>query len=177
MAFQRLTDLNGLTKSSEYMLQWNRTRSQQKLKDDAQFSSFRPDLLPSVGRLLFGPPAEVSAGGLLMITPDFRDEAISLTKIMMELLLSMAKVHMPAPSFNDGIHGDMDSLLKNDTLNFAIGSINKKLLPSALWWNFCRTVDIWCFHATKKDLKKFLTLLIQAHLSCVSDHAVDYIKV
>ncbi|KAL2544443.1 uncharacterized protein Fot_13711 [Forsythia ovata] len=40
MAFHRLTDLNRLIKSSEYMLQWNRTQGQQKLKDDAQFSSY-----------------------------------------------------------------------------------------------------------------------------------------
>ncbi|KAL2455481.1 Nucleolar 27S pre-rRNA proCES [Forsythia ovata] len=161
MAFQRLTDLNRLIKSSEYMLQWNRARGQQKLKDDAQFSSYHKKI-KRWKRCL----------------SDFREEAAGLTKIMMGLLLSMAKVHMPAPSFNDGIHGDkwIQTLLKNDTLNFAIGSIDEKLLPSTLWWSFCRTVDIWCSHATKKDLKKFLTLLIQAYLSCVSDHAGDYRK-
>ncbi|KAL2508305.1 uncharacterized protein Fot_31952 [Forsythia ovata] len=115
MAFQILTDLNRLIKSSEYMLQWNRTRGQQKLKDDAQFSSYHKKIKRWKKCL-----------------SDFWEEAV--------------------------------------------GSINKKLLPSTLWWSFCRTVDIWCFHATKKDLKKFLTLLIKAYLSCVSDHAGNYIK-
>ncbi|KAL7118637.1 hypothetical protein ACP275_02G015800 [Erythranthe tilingii] len=87
-----------------------------------------------------------------------RNEAVGLTKFMMESLSSIYKDQIFAPSFGGGIDK-----------SFSVGSLEEKSLAYALWWTNCQHVDIWCSHAAKKDLKKFLTLVIQAFISYINE--------
>ncbi|KAL6545974.1 hypothetical protein OROGR_009848 [Orobanche gracilis] len=84
---------------------------------------------------------------------------------------SMVEDGISSPSHDIEIDDTLiQGLYNNGTLNFAIGSLDEKSLPAVLWWTVCHNVDIWCSHAAKKDLKIFLTLLIQVSLYCMNDH-------
>ncbi|CAN6485686.1 unnamed protein product [Victoria cruziana] len=54
-----------------------------------------------------------------------------------------------------------------ESWGFGVGSLNHQLLPIALWWLVCQNLDIWCIHASKKQLKKFLSLLLRLSLPCI----------
>lgn len=154
MALQRLADLNRLIKSSEYMLQWNQTWGQTKLKDDTDLSFYHKRIQKWT-----------------KYVTKMRKEAADLTKFMMEFLSSIAKDQKLSSSFDGEIDDTLiHGLHNNDALNFSVGSLDEKALPSALWWSICKNVDIWCSHATKKHSKNFLTLIIRASLSCVNNH-------
>ncbi|KAL3814075.1 hypothetical protein ACJIZ3_015343 [Penstemon smallii] len=156
MALQRLVDLNRLIKSSEYMLQWNQTPSQTNLKDDGDLSSYQK-----------------RTRKWKKCVSKMREEAATLTNFMLGFFSSVVKDQISNPSFEGGIVDTVfQGMNNNDTLNFAVGSLDEKLLPLTLWRIICQNVDIWCFHAAKKDLKNFLTLLIQASLSCDSAHEI-----
>lgn len=149
MALQRLTDLNRLLKSSEYMLQWNQSMDQTELKDDADMSSNRKRIrkwTKSVTKM--------------------RKEATGLTEFVVECLPSVAKDKKSLSLFDDAkddtqIHGLHD----NNTPDISIGFLDEKSLAPTLWWMSCKNVDIWCPHANKKHLKNILTYIVQASLS------------
>ncbi|GFP85951.1 hypothetical protein PHJA_000738900 [Phtheirospermum japonicum] len=90
-----------------------------------------------------------------------RKEAEGLTKCMVSFFSSIAEDQISTPSHVSGI---------DDALNFSLGSLDEKSLPSALWCVSCQNVDIWCSHADKKDLKKFLALLIRVSLHSINDN-------
>ncbi|KAL3621312.1 hypothetical protein CASFOL_036224 [Castilleja foliolosa] len=90
-----------------------------------------------------------------------RKEAEGLTKCMMGFFSCIAEDQIFALSHVSGI---------DDVLNFSLGSLDEKSLPSALWCIICQNVDIWCFHADKKGLKNFLMLLIRVSLHSINDH-------
>ncbi|KAL6526040.1 hypothetical protein OROHE_015564 [Orobanche hederae] len=151
MALQRLVDLNWLIKSSEYMLQWNQTQGSTKSKEDADYKKRLKKWRKCVEKM--------------------RKEAEGLTKCIMGFFSSIVEDRISSPSHDIEIdHTLIQGLYNNGTLNFAIGSLDEKSLPVVLWWTVCRNVDIWCSHAAKKDLKIFLTLLIQVSLYCMNDH-------
>ncbi|KAI3446191.1 hypothetical protein Pfo_002856 [Paulownia fortunei] len=146
MALQRLVDLNRLIKSSEYMLQWNQTRGHNKLKDDADLSSYHKRIRK-----------------WRKCVTNLRKEAAGLTKCMTGFFSCIVKDQISTPSFDGGIDDTpIQGLHNNGALNFSVGSLDEKSLPSTLWWIICQNVDIWSSHAAKKDLKNFLTLLIRA---------------
>ncbi|XP_051127904.1 uncharacterized protein LOC127249233 [Andrographis paniculata] len=87
-----------------------------------------------------------------------KKEAVNLTKFVMGNILVMDKEQRSTLSFS-----------QTNALNFAIGSLDEKSLLSALWYKICKNVDVWCAHAVKKDLKRFLTLLIQTSLPYTND--------
>ncbi|KAK6136679.1 hypothetical protein DH2020_029586 [Rehmannia glutinosa] len=154
MALQRLVDLNRLIKTSEYMLQWNQTRGQTNLKEDADLSS----------------PHKRIRKWRKCVTK-MKKEAVGLTKCIMGFFSSIAEDQIFNPSDDGGIDDTLiQGLHHNNALNFSVGSLDEKLLPTALWWIICQNVDIWCPHAAKKDLKNFVTFLIRASLSCKNDN-------
>ncbi|KAL1554357.1 hypothetical protein AAHA92_14924 [Salvia divinorum] len=151
MALQRLTDLNRLIKSSEYMLQWNQMKDQTKFNDDADLSFNRKRIrkwTKCVTRM--------------------REEAASLTEFMLECLLSVAKDKESSSSWDgnaDGSH--IHGLHDNNSSDIASGFLDEKSLTSVLWQLFCKNVDIWCSYARKKHSRNFLTHIIQSSLSCL----------
>ncbi|XP_075489165.1 uncharacterized protein LOC142528020 isoform X1 [Primulina tabacum] len=155
MATMRLVDLNKLIASSEYVLHWNQTCNQPKLKDEAGLSSF-PKRIRKWTR-------HVS---------EMKEEAADLTKFVMEFLSSVSKDLISTSSVDAGIDDKFIQCLSNNGLNFSVGFINEKSLPCALWWIICQNVDVWYSHATRKELKNFLSLLIKASISDVRN-AVD----
>lgn len=150
MAIVRLVDLNKLIESSEYVLHWKQTCNHLKLKDEAGLSS-RTKRIRKWTR-------HVSK---------MREEAADLTKCMMEFLSSVSKDLISTSSVDVGIDDKFIQCLNNSGLNFSVGFIKEELLPCALWWIICQNVDIWCSHATRKDLKNFVSLLIKASISNV----------
>lgn len=144
MALQRLADLNRLLKSCEYMLQWTQTLGQTKLGVDSDSSSYHKRIQR-----------------WSKCVAKMRKEAAGLTEFMMEFYPSS----LVDGEISDTVtHGPRN----NDAIRIAVASLDEKSLPSTLWWIFCKNVDIWCSHASKKHSKKFLTLIIEASLFCVS---------
>ncbi|PIN12735.1 hypothetical protein CDL12_14653 [Handroanthus impetiginosus] len=152
MALERLVDLNKLIKCAEYTLKWNEAWGQ--VKDDADVSSYHKRMRKWKKGI-----------------KEMRKEAEGLTKFMQGLFSCIAEDQISTFSFDNGLDETLfQDLHNNDAVNFAVGSLDKKSLPSTLWWIICRDVDIWCPHASKKDLKNFLTLLIRASLPYINDH-------
>ncbi|CAA0807674.1 Unknown protein [Striga hermonthica] len=148
MALQRLVDLNRLIKSSEYMLQWI------KLEKDADLSSYHKRNKKWRKRVV-----------------RMRNEAESLVTCMMGFLSSIVMDKISSPLDDSVIDNTLiQGLHKSDALSFATGSLDEKSLASALWWVICQNVDIWCSHAARKDLKKFLTLVIHISIYSVQNH-------
>ena len=54
--------------------------------------------------------------------------------------------------------------MMNHEWDFSISSVNKKSLPTAIWWIVCQNIDVWCAYPAKEKLKMFLSLLIQSSL-------------
>ena len=54
--------------------------------------------------------------------------------------------------------------MMNHEWDFSISSVNKKSLPTAIWWIVCQNIDVWCAYPAQDKLKDFLSLLIQSSL-------------
>lgn len=141
MALQRLVDLNRHIKSLQYLLQHNDNLIQVEKHDDAGLSK--------KGRKL------------KKFISVFKEEAEGLTNFMLGFISLVAK-GQPL------ISSSHDSSYENDVWDLDVCTLNEKSLPSAVWWLICQNIDIWCPHAATKKLKKFLTLLLQTSLSCLS---------
>nr|XP_016491225.1 PREDICTED: uncharacterized protein LOC107810906 isoform X1 [Nicotiana tabacum] len=153
MALQRLVDLNRQMKSIDYMLQKNNNLVQARLDSDAGLSSYSKDTKKW--------KKHVST---------LRKEAVGLTEFMMRYLSLVTEDRISKSSVDQVSSKDtyLDYLYETEVWDLGTGSIDEKLFPSALWWIVCQNVDIWCPHASKKDLKKFLLALIQNSLPCFS---------
>ncbi|XP_047940534.1 uncharacterized protein LOC125187916 isoform X2 [Salvia hispanica] len=151
MALQRLTDLNRLIQSSEYMLQWNQMKDQTKLNDDADLSFNRKQIRKWT-----------------KCVTKLREEAASLTEFMLECLLSVAK-DKESSSFQggDADGSQIRGLHDHNSSDIASGFLDEKSLTSVLWQLFCKNVDIWCSYASKKHSRNFLTHIIKSSLSCL----------
>lgn len=57
-----------------------------------------------------------------------------------------------------------------DAWDMGVCSLNENTLPVAIWLLLCQNIDIWCTHATNKDLKKFLSQLILSSLPSGSNY-------
>lgn len=85
----------------------------------------------------------------------------------------MDKDQIYHPSFDGAIDDKIFLGLRDySSPDFAVGYLDLKFLPLTLWWIICEDIDLWCSHAAKKDMKKFITILIEAFLSCESDKIV-----
>ncbi|XP_061341643.1 uncharacterized protein LOC133287960 [Gastrolobium bilobum] len=96
-----------------------------------------------------------------------KEEAAGLTNFIMENLSCVYK----SPIFvsEDVTCEDVISLApQSNGWNQRIYVANKNSLPTAIWSNLCKNVDIWGNHASKKQLKKFFSHLLHTSLHCVT---------
>ncbi|XP_072977931.1 uncharacterized protein [Typha angustifolia] len=92
-----------------------------------------------------------------------RQEAAGLTKFVtdyMSLLFSEQKwsIQTNKASFP----------LTNYAWDLVVSSLNEISLPIGIWCLLCWNIDIWCLHASKKDLKDFFSHLLRYSLGCQS---------
>ncbi|XP_040365142.1 uncharacterized protein LOC121050126 [Rosa chinensis] len=95
-----------------------------------------------------------------------RQEAAGLTGFMMEHLSLVSEDQQRIFVSADTTNNKMVNY-ESDEWDFSICSVNKKSLPTALWWVVCQNIHAWCPRASKKDLKRFLSLLIQTSIPYV----------
>ncbi|KAH0721602.1 hypothetical protein KY289_006942 [Solanum tuberosum] len=153
MALQRLVDLNRQMKSIDYLLLRNNNLVQAMLDNDAGLSSYSKDTKKW--------NKHVST---------LRKEAADLTEFMMRYLslVTEDRIYNSSVDQVSSKNTYLNHLYETEVWDLGTGSIDEKLFPSALWWIICQNVDIWCPHASKKDLKKFLLALIQNFHPCLS---------
>ncbi|XP_024163192.1 uncharacterized protein LOC112170216 isoform X2 [Rosa chinensis] len=95
-----------------------------------------------------------------------RQEAAGLTGFMMGHLSLVSEDQQRIFISADTTNNKMVDY-ESDEWDFSICSVNKKSLPTALWWVVCQNIHAWCPHASKKDLKRFLSLLIHTSIPYV----------
>ncbi|KAK4345439.1 hypothetical protein RND71_035615 [Anisodus tanguticus] len=158
MALQRLVDLNRQMKSIDYLLQRNDNLVQARLDNDAGLLSYSKDTKKW--------KKHVST---------LRKEAAGLTEFMMRYLSLVTEDRISKSSVDQVSSKDiyLNHLYETEVWDLGTGSIDEKLFPSALWWIICQNVDIWCPHACKKDLKKFLLALLQNSLPCLNTNVSE----
>ncbi|PON83410.1 Nucleolar 27S pre-rRNA processing, Urb2/Npa2, C-terminal [Trema orientale] len=147
MALQRLVDLNRQIKSFEYLLQNNDSLVQIALLDAADLSRYQK--------------RNKKLGRRISI---LRQEAAGLTGFMMEHLSLVSKTQQLISASDDTTCEEL-SAHESDEWDFGVSSVNKKSLPTAVWWILCQNIDVWCTHAAKKKLKMYLSLLIHTSIS------------
>ncbi|XP_021285690.1 uncharacterized protein LOC110417585 isoform X2 [Herrania umbratica] len=165
MAFQRLADLNRHRSSLQYLLQQGDKLMQIKKLDDTDLSLYRKKCR-KLKRLILV----------------LEQEAVELTDFMLGYLSLVA-------NYDSSIFSSDDTscekkacfqVHESDKWDFSISSMNKKSLPIAIWWIICQNIDIWCSYVDAKKLKrkfkKFLMLLIQTSLPCLSNSALQIEK-
>jgi hypothetical protein len=148
MALQRLVDLNRQIKSLEYLLQNNDNLLHNNLVVGAALSPYRKKSRKWERHISL-----------------LRQEAAGLTDFMMGHLWLLANDQQSISS-DDATCMDISvqALHETEEWDFGICTVNKKSLPTAIWWILCQNIDIWCTHAAKKKLKLFLSLLIRTSL-------------
>ncbi|XP_019169327.1 PREDICTED: uncharacterized protein LOC109165139 isoform X1 [Ipomoea nil] len=154
MALQRLVDLNRQIRSIDYLLLKNDNLTHSKIVDDAGLSFSCKDTRK-----------------WKMLVSDLRHEAASLTKFIMGYLKLVAKNQLYIPSSEDASSKDifLQHAHKFEAWDLGIGSLNEKSVPSAVWWILCQNIDVWCTHASKKYLKKFMSILVHSSIPCLSN--------
>lgn len=96
-----------------------------------------------------------------------KEEAAGLTNFILE---NLSCVYQSPIFVSDYVKSeDVVSLApQSNRWNQGIYVANKNSLPTAIWSNLCKNVDIWGNHVSKKQLKKFFSHLLRASLHCVS---------
>lgn len=155
MAFQRLVELNRQIKAFEYMQDKSVRLTQSKLLDDVDMH------LSHKGRKKLEKHILVS-----------KQEATDLTNFLTGYLpLITKKRKSTSPPVKDDVTDagqDGQAVLvmdEEDAWNVVVCSVDDKSLPTAIWWLLCANTDVWCVHATEKNLKKFLSHLFHHSLS------------
>lgn len=155
MAFQRLVDLNRQIRAFEFVQERDARLAHSKLLDDG-------DLHTSCN----------GSKKLEMQISAFKQEATDLTNFVTGYLPLMVKkkqcASLSVKGDVTGMGQEMLAMDEMDTWDLAICSVDELSLPTAIWWLLCQNTDVWCSHATKKSLKKFLSLLFYHSLSCTS---------
>ncbi|XP_042507828.1 uncharacterized protein LOC122083947 [Macadamia integrifolia] len=146
MAFQRIVDLNRQIKASEFSQERVLRLAQLEMDDD--------------GLRLSRKEKKKWKRKILVL----KKEASDLTSFMMAYLPLIAKQETSF-SVDATFEGkDACDAHENEAWDFCVSSISEKSLPTALWWSLCQNTDIWCSHASKKELKKFLSVLLYNYL-------------
>ncbi|XP_031474548.1 uncharacterized protein LOC116246815 [Nymphaea colorata] len=96
-----------------------------------------------------------------------KDEASGLTTFIMGYIYPCMENSLTVKNTLQSEVGGLLVSLEQESWGFNVGSLNHQLLPIALWWLVCQNLDIWCIHASKRQLKKFLSLLLRLSLPCV----------
>ncbi|KAK6946382.1 Nucleolar 27S pre-rRNA processing, Urb2/Npa2, C-terminal [Dillenia turbinata] len=145
MALQRLVDLNRQISSLEYLLQHNNHIVESELMDD--------DGLPEECKKSKKVKGRISK---------LKQEAAGLTHFLMGYLSVVAKEHLVSPlDEKTCVH----ALQEDNAWDLCVCSLDRGSLPTAVWWSMCQNADIWCNHASKKNLKKFLSHLIHTSIA------------
>ncbi|XP_058098841.1 uncharacterized protein LOC131243479 isoform X2 [Magnolia sinica] len=153
MACQRLVDLNRQIKAFEFLQERHARVAQIQLLDDAGLRVSRKGIKKWGKHIL-----------------NSKQEAADLTSFITGYLALMFTKKQSTSVNGDSI-GMSEATLgtcEDDAWDFGVSSVNEKSLPTAIWWLLCQNTDVWCPHATKKNLKKFLSLLFYHCLSSVS---------
>ncbi|KAJ8767566.1 hypothetical protein K2173_017910 [Erythroxylum novogranatense] len=152
MAIQRLVDLNRQINSFEYI--------QKKVENVAQM-----ELLDDNGLLQYHSRRRKCKRHISVL----KQEASDLTEFMINNLSLVGTDQLSVNS--DDMHW-IDccdhTLLESGIWDLDVCSLNKKSLPTAVWWIVCQNVDSWSNHASKKNLKLFLSHLISASLPLIA---------
>ncbi|XP_047340991.1 uncharacterized protein LOC124944706 [Impatiens glandulifera] len=158
-AIQRLVELNRLMKSSEYVSQWIKSSRRNKVKDESTC-----------------PVKSKGSKKLKKHALGFKQEAEDLTNFIMGHLSLLVKDQDSISSYIAATSNtsNAQSLHQYDERNSGIGVLGKRSLPYALWKLFSQSLDIWCGHASKKHLKKFLSLLIDHSVSSLRSEPDDF---
>lgn len=148
MALQGLVDLNREIKSFKYLLVKNNKFLEIKTVDDSEVSLHQKKNKKWMKYILH-----------------LEQEAAGLTKFVLGRASSLVKKHL----FEGGFSRDgLSQNLEKDGWDLSVGALNEKSLPSALWLIICQNTNMWCAHTAKKEMKKFLKLLIQLSLPCLT---------
>ncbi|KAL6211915.1 hypothetical protein ACLB2K_017138 [Fragaria x ananassa] len=104
-----------------------------------------------------------------------RQEAAGLTGFMMGHLSLVSEDQQRVFTSADMTNNEM-VLCESDEWDFSFCSVNKKSLPTAVWWVVCQNIHAWCPHASEKDLKRFLSVLIHTSLPYVRNNSGEVIE-
>ncbi|KAJ4967043.1 hypothetical protein NE237_018892 [Protea cynaroides] len=146
MSFQMIVDLNKQIKALEF-LQERVVRLVQLEMDDAGLRVYRKEKKKWKRKISI-----------------LKKEAADLTSFMMTYLPSIAKQETSVSADATFEGKDACDAHENEAWDFCVSSVDEKSLHTALWWSLCQNTDIWCSHASKKELKKFLSLLLYNYL-------------
>ncbi|KAI6681845.1 hypothetical protein NL676_035726, partial [Syzygium grande] len=151
-ALQRLADLNRQIKSAGYVLQSKKEMLRNISLDGADHST------------LCGKCQKWEENVV-----NLRQEAQGLADFVMRYLTSLVN----DPLFSTYSEASTNTCTQSPHVSyqwdFSLGSINEKTLLTAIWWIICQSIDIWCTHASKKNLKMFLYFLIQSSLPATTE--------
>ncbi|KAK4793395.1 hypothetical protein SAY86_023830 [Trapa natans] len=143
MALQRLVDLNRMIKSAQYTLQ-------------SAVYMLQPEGLDDRGH------HDKKCRKWERYISKLKKEALGLTKFILRCLRLLADD--PSFSTNSDLGFTFGSPYESDEWEFSISSLNRRTFYTAIWWIIGRNIDVWCSHAEKKDLKRFLWLLLHSSL-------------
>ncbi|KAF8012548.1 hypothetical protein BT93_I0650 [Corymbia citriodora subsp. variegata] len=153
MAFQRLVDLNRQIKSAGYVLQSKKEMLRNISLDSADHST--------LCRICQKWEENVA---------NLRQEAQGLADFIMTYLTSLVNDPLFSTYFEASTNPCAQSPLVSNQWDFGLGSINEKTLLTAIWWIICQSIDIWCVHASIKNVKIFLFFLIQSSLPAITEN-------
>ncbi|KAL5987519.1 hypothetical protein ACLOJK_035267 [Asimina triloba] len=155
MAIQRLVDLNRQIKAFEFLQERDAQASLNKLMDDADLHLSRK------GMRKWGKCISVA-----------KQEAADLTSFITGYLsIMVTRTRLTSSSVKNGFTdgGEVTMATCEDGVwDLCVCSVTEKSLLTSLWWLLCHNTDVWCPHATKKNLKTFLSILIYHCLHSVS---------
>ncbi|KAF7810808.1 Urb2/Npa2 family protein [Senna tora] len=112
------------------------------------------------------------------------EEAVGLTNFMME---SLSCVYQ-SPVLLSDVEVNCENIIAQDPheskgWDLGVCFAYKKSLPTDIWSNLCKNIDVWGNHASKKHLKKFFKHLLHTSLHCVTStfqnlsvHEIDECK-
>ncbi|XP_039174237.1 uncharacterized protein LOC104455509 [Eucalyptus grandis] len=157
MALQRLVDLNRQIKSAGYVLQSKKEMLCNISLDVANHST------------LCGICQKWEENVVNM-----RQEAQGLADFVMRYLTFLVNDPLFSTYSEANNNPCAQSPLVSNQWDFGLGSLNEKTLLTAIWWIICQSIDIWCIHASIKNMKMFLYFLIQSSLPAITENPFKY---
>ncbi|PIA43558.1 hypothetical protein AQUCO_01900152v1 [Aquilegia coerulea] len=151
MALQRLVDLNRQIKSFEYLHENFSCIARKNFVDDDASRQCRKERKKYDKRISV-----------------LKHEAMDITSFLMTYLPVIVRKVQAIFADNYVDCERHEGQRAHNAWDMSICSLTEKLKPTAIWWILCQNIDVWCTHATKKNLKKFLSCLLQNSSSFIS---------
>ncbi|KAL5705219.1 hypothetical protein ACHQM5_023555 [Ranunculus cassubicifolius] len=145
MALQRLVDLNRQIKAFDFLLEKVVRLAGMKLIKGAYSRACRSEQELRISLL--------------------RQEATDITTFLTRYL-KVIRNNVQSIFYNNSEEEEVQS--SENAWDLVVCSLTEKSLPTAIWWILCRNIDVWCPHATKKKLRKFVSCLVQSYSSFIS---------